>query len=70
MIRRDRLIVTGLVVASIVIVYLTVMVAINWAGCRWYGHQTERETRYGAFIGCMVKIQDRWIPRDELRVVQ
>lgn len=41
-----------------------------WGACEWYGHQTGRDTRYAAFIGCMVKVDDNWIPRTELRVVQ
>lgn len=43
---------------------------IAWGGCSWYGYQTDRETRYAAFVGCMVKLEQGWIPRAELRVVQ
>ncbi|WP_457253466.1 hypothetical protein [Pseudomonas juntendi] len=43
---------------------------IDWGGCAWYGHQTERETRYAAFVGCMVKTHKGWVPRAELRTQQ
>jgi hypothetical protein len=43
---------------------------LSWGSCSWYGYQTERNTRYAAFVGCMVKVNDGWIPRKELRVVQ
>jgi hypothetical protein len=38
-----------------------------WSACSWYGYQTERTTRYAAFIGCMVEVEGKWIPRAELR---
>lgn len=41
-----------------------------WGTCAWYGYQTGREVRYAAFIGCMVKTQEQWVPRNELRVIQ
>jgi hypothetical protein len=47
-----------------------VEVAVNWGGCAYYGFQTDRDTRYAAFVGCMVKVNDDWIPRNELRVLQ
>ncbi len=43
---------------------------INWGQCSWYGYQTERETRFAPFVGCMVKVKDAWYPRNELRVTQ
>lgn len=46
------------------------MRAIDWGTCAWYGHQTERETRYAAFVGCMVKTHTGWVPRNELRTQQ
>lgn len=42
----------------------------TWGTCAWYGSQTGREVRHAAFIGCMVKTGDTWVPRSELRVVQ
>ncbi len=44
--------------------------AIAWGSCSWYGYQTNRDTRYAAFIGCMVRVDQQWIPRNELRVLQ
>ncbi|MNF75820.1 hypothetical protein D3C85_1760620 [compost metagenome] len=41
-----------------------------WGACSWYGYQTERDTRYASFIGCMVEVDGKWFPRSELRVVQ
>ncbi len=43
---------------------------IAWSDCSWYGYQTDRETRYAAFVGCMVKVNSAWVPRNELRVMQ
>lgn len=40
------------------------------ASCAVYGYQTERETKYAAFVGCMVEIDGKWYPRNELRVQQ
>jgi hypothetical protein len=40
------------------------------ATCSYYGVQTDRETRYAAFVGCMVLVDGAWYPRDEIRVVQ
>jgi hypothetical protein len=56
--------------ALVVLLVWAVNRAIDWSQCAWYGHQTERDTRYAAFVGCMVKVDNNWIPRSELRVVQ
>lgn len=40
------------------------------ATCSYYGFQTDRETRYAAFVGCMVKLDGEWFPRTEIRVTQ
>lgn len=54
---------------AVVLIWL-VFRAFAWGTCSWYGYQTDREVRYAAFVGCMVKVQGHWIPRVELRVVQ
>ena len=38
--------------------------------CSYYGSQTEQETRYVAFYGCMVKTAGIWTPIKKLYVVQ
>jgi hypothetical protein len=38
--------------------------------CSYYGYQTDRETKYAAFVGCMVKVSGNWVLRSELRAVQ
>lgn len=43
---------------------------IAWSDCSWYGYQTNRDTRYAAFVGCMVQVNGNWYPRNELRVAQ
>lgn len=43
---------------------------INRGGCSYYGYQTDRETKYAAFVGCMVKVSGNWVLRSELRAVQ
>lgn len=53
-------------VASVLLAYS----ATHWADCSYYGYQTNRDTRYAPFVGCMVKIGEQWVPREELRVVQ
>lgn len=40
------------------------------ATCSYYGLQTDRATRYAAFVGCMVLVDGAWFPRMEIRVVQ
>jgi hypothetical protein len=59
----------GWVVALALLVWLTTRM-FAWGGCAWYGYQTERDTRYAAFVGCMVKVGDNWFPKHELRIVQ
>ena len=53
---------------SIVAFALTRLFA--WGVCEWYGSETGREVRYATFIGCMVKVNDAWVPKNELRIVQ
>lgn len=48
----------------------TVRAVVSYGSCAWYGYQTDRETRYAAFVGCMVQVENRWVPRNELRLVQ
>lgn len=67
--RRKAL--AGLAGAAVVILLAwLVLRLIAWGSCSWYGYQTNRDTRYAAFIGCMVRVDQQWIPRNELRVVQ
>lgn len=56
--------------AVVVVVVVAVRVATYYGSCAWYGYQTDRETRYAAFVGCMVQVENRWVPRNELRLVQ
>lgn len=44
--------------------------ALSRIDCAIYGYQTERETRLAAFAGCLVRIDNGWVPRSELRVLQ
>jgi hypothetical protein len=59
-----------MLLAAILAVLFVVLRLIAWGNCSYYGWQTGRDVRYAAFIGCMVKVQDGWIPRNEIRVVQ
>lgn len=43
---------------------------INRSACSYYGYQTDRETKYAAFVGCMAKVSGNWVLRSELRAVQ
>jgi len=67
---RKKLVGIALVVVTVVLAMWVIGRAVAWGTCSWYGHQTERETRYAAFIGCMVKVDQQWVPRSELRIVQ
>lgn len=58
------------VLALAIIVIVGVSSLFNRVACTYYGYQTDRETRYAAFVGCMVKVDDKWFPRNELRVTQ
>lgn len=42
----------------------------NRGACSYYGYQTDRQTKYAAFVGCMVKVSGNWVLRSELRAVQ
>jgi len=56
-----------IIVASIILLIILINAVANRATCYWYGYQTERETQYGPLVGCMVKVRDHWVPRNELR---
>lgn len=42
----------------------------NRGACSYYGYQTDRQTKYAAFVGCMVQVSGNWVLRSELRAVQ
>jgi hypothetical protein len=67
---RRRLAAAGVVLAAALITLWLLTRLFAWGACSWYGYQTERNTRYAAFVGCLVEVNGRWIPRNELRVVQ
>jgi hypothetical protein len=58
-----------LIVAAMIFGIWLLFRLIAWGQCSWYGYQTQRDTRYAAFIGCMVKVHDGWIPRAEIRTL-
>ncbi|MNQ24770.1 hypothetical protein D3C85_379740 [compost metagenome] len=57
-------------VLCVIIILAVINSLLNRGVCSWYGYQTDRETRYAPFVGCMVKVNDQWFPRNELRVAQ
>lgn len=59
-----------IIVMVIVAIGLLINSLINRGGCSYYGYQTDRETKYAAFVGCMVKVSGNWVLRSELRAVQ
>lgn len=67
---RDRIWRVVAVVLLVMIVIAAVNRLIAWGSCEIYGAQTEREVRYAAFVGCLVKAGDGWVPKGELRIVQ
>lgn len=64
----------GISVLLIMIVFILGLLILssilNRTSCAWYGYQTERDTRYAAFVGCMVQMHDAWVPRSEIRTQQ
>lgn len=56
--------------AAVLLAVILIRMAMAYGSCAWYGYQTDRETRYAAFVGCMVKINNKWHPRNELRIAQ
>lgn len=63
--RRVLVLSAGLFVAGLLINSL-----VNRATCSYYGYQTDRETKYAAFVGCMAKVSGNWVLRSELRAIQ
>lgn len=59
-----------IIFAVIFAIGLLINSLINRGGCSYYGYQTDRETKYAAFVGCMVKVSGNWVLRSELRAVQ
>ncbi|AGZ34601.1 MAG: hypothetical protein ACOKSU_26925 [Pseudomonas sp.] len=57
-------------VATVALAGLVVAAAVNWGTCQWYGYQTERQTRFAPYVGCLVKTAGGWVPRNELRTQQ
>lgn len=57
-------------VASVALVGLIVTAFVNWGTCQWYGYQTERQTRFAPYVGCLIKTANGWVPRNELRTQQ
>ena len=59
-------------IISVAVIALAFIVSslINRGICSYYGYQTDRETKYAAFVGCMVKVSGNWVLRSELRAVQ
>ncbi|MNH41567.1 hypothetical protein [Pseudomonas sp. HN2-3] len=57
-------------VVGLALCALAIAAAVNWGSCQWYGYQTERQTKFAPYVGCMVKTHAGWVPRNELRTAQ
>ncbi|UXH41218.1 MULTISPECIES: hypothetical protein [Pseudomonas] len=57
-------------IAGLALTGLAITAAVNWGSCQWYGYQTERQTKFAPYVGCMVKSRAGWVPRNELRTAQ
>ncbi|WP_454869749.1 hypothetical protein [Pseudomonas putida] len=68
--RRANLGKAVLLIAAVSLAFLAVSAAFNWGSCQWYGYQTERQTKFAPYVGCMVKTTGGWVPRNELRTTQ
>lgn len=58
------------VLVTIVLLFVGVNSLAQRTSCWWYGKQTERQVSYAPFVGCMVEIDGKKFPRNELRVAQ
>ena len=67
---RRRLAVWAAIILAVLLTLWLISRLLAWGACSWYGYQTDRDTRYAAFVGCMVKVNNAWVPRSELRVMQ
>ena len=63
---RQALIISAAAIALAVIANSV----INRGICSYYGYQTDRETKYAPFVGCIAKVSGNWVLRSELRAVQ
>lgn len=59
-----------IIAAGCCLVLIVLVAVLHRTSCAWYGYQTERDTRYAAFVGCMVKRPAGWVPRAEIRTAQ
>ena len=57
-------------VVGLALCALAIAAVVNWGSCQWYGYQTERQTKFAPYVGCMVKTTGGWVPRNELRTTQ
>lgn len=67
---KGKITVVCLVLFTALLILWLLLRLFAWGSCSWYGYQTGRDTRYAAFIGCMVRVNQQWIPRNEIRIVQ
>lgn len=67
MTRRRKALIWGTVALATV---LGVTALYNRGTCAYYGWMTDRQVKYRVLLGCMVQVNDVWVPRNELRVVQ
>jgi hypothetical protein len=67
---RRHLAVWAAIILAVLLTLWLIARGFAWGACSWYGYQTDRDTRYAAFVGCMVKVNNAWVPRNELRVMQ
>jgi hypothetical protein len=70
MVSRKLKLKVGLTLTALIVGIWLVFRLLAWGQCAWYGHQTTRDVKYAAFVGCMVHINDHWVPRSELRTEQ
>lgn len=68
--KREKLLVVGWCLLTAALLCWILVRLADWGMCSYYGYQTERDTRYAAFMGCLVNVNGRWYPRDEIRVLQ
>lgn len=67
---RKQGIAMSLFLAAFLLLIWILIRLMDWGMCTYYGHQTGRDTRYTAFLGCLVRANNGWIPRNEIRVLQ
>lgn len=60
----------ALVVVGVALCAALMAAAWNRGMCAYTGWQLDRDTRYAAFVGCVVRTADGWLPLKQVRDIE